>query len=307
MATKTTARHPSRRSRAADAWDVMNELDKDLFQVLYALDVLTISIAAQLFSTADPKNGATLCGQHLAKLERLGIANHVQRKRGQKVYYLTELGLFLGGVLAAGKWDAVSRIKDPLRGGELLRQPYSDHYLAVAEVAATFDYLRDRQVGRLEKWHGDYRERPWETVWLGNNHRIYPDGRGIVTDGNGESKSFLLELERNNPKQDEAVDKFRRYCIMQLTGEYKRQTGEAKMTPILIVTVPPYKSVSSVERAVVAGTLQARLTIPDAARRIVFAITTLTQIREHGPYSQIWRCPLQAMSDVSFWELYELI
>ena len=304
MAT-TTAAKPSRRTRAADAWEAMNELDKDLFQALAALNVLTIEVAAKMFSRADEKNGRTLCGQHLNKLKTLGIADYQERK-GKKIYRLTELGRYLAAVLA-GRKPIPSKLPDPLRGGELLRQPFADHYLTVAEVAASFSFLRDQQHGRLERWHGDHRERPWECGWLGVNHRLYPDGRGIVTDGNGESKSFLLELERNNPKQDEAVDKFRRYCIMQLTGEYKRQTGEAKMTPILIVTVPPYKSVSSVERAVVAGTLQARLTIPDAARRIVFALTTLTQIREQGPYSQIWRCPLQAKSDVSFWELYELI
>ncbi|MBU2688671.1 MAG: replication-relaxation family protein [Actinobacteria bacterium] len=286
----------------------MNPLDKDLFQSLYTLDVLTIPIAAQMLSSAaDPKNGARTVGQHLHKLRTLGLADYVERKRKLRIYYLTELGRFLGGVLATGRWDAVGKVKDPLRGGELLRQPYTNHFLEVAEIAASFSYLRDRQVGRLEQWHGDYRERPWECSWLGVNHRLYPDGRGFVTDENGGAFSFLLELERNNPKQDEAVEKFRKYCLMQVTREYTRRTGEDKMPPVLVVVVSPYKSVAAVETAVVAGTLQARLTISDASRRIVFAIATLTAIRDHGPYADIWRCPVQALSDVGFYELYGIL
>jgi len=307
VATKTTDRNPSRRTRAANAWDAMNELDKDLHQALYALDLLTIPIAAKMFSAADAKNAATTLGQHLYKLKSLGLADYVERKHRLRIYYLTELGRFLGGVLAAGRWDAVGKIRDPLRGGELLHQPYTQHFLEVAEVAASFSYLQDRQKGRLERWHGDHRENSWECGRDGANHRLYPDGRGIVTDGNGGAFSFLLELERNNPKQEEAVEKFMKYCLMEMTKEFQKQTGENKMPPVLVVTVSPFKSANAVEKAVIAGTLKARLTIPDASRRIVFALTTLTQIREHGPYSQIWRCPLQAKSNVSFWELYELI
>lgn len=149
------------------------------------------------------------------------------------------------------------------------------HAVALADIAMAFRQgaLYGADVGLV--WESD-----WEAVAHVRSAAVIPDGFVTIERGGWRTRAFV-EADRSTEWQRAFAEKIRRYADLYLRDEWRASISTWPL--VLTVTTSPThaRSLARVAHSVAVASGAARI-----AR--AFRVTTMDELRTHGPFAPIW-------------------
>lgn len=297
------------RKEALKIYDTeLTDIHRRIIMALYRYRLMTREQIARLIFEYSIDSATHRAGQYLGTLQKRGLVqiNELIKRENQKVqpetrkkhfYSLTDAGMYV--ILAHQGKKSITRIKKIIED-KLVSPNFIDHHLESVDCAISFDTARNKEPGKLLEWDGDGMVL-YKFKHKGATHKIYPDGRGIWTNGE-KSYLYLMELERRHASTHDVQEKIKKYVYFFQSREFTRFEGTYQFPTILLVAKDEHK-MTVLRRAVTLGTLKAHSSIPHVAPYIVFGLTLLENLQSGSPFDPIWETPLQGGAGLTFYEL----